>query len=100
MVRLVSERGDDGTDEVVARRARIRRVVVAAKRVGYLALVVAIVAFFVGLAAGLPGWSVTITVVALVTAIVVLPLPIVLGYGIRAAERDERREERRGPTTS
>jgi hypothetical protein len=43
---------------------------------------------------------VTITVVALVTAIVVLPLPIVLGYGIRAAERDERREERRGPTTS
>ena len=29
-------------------------------------------------------------VVALVVSIVVLPAPIVLGYGIRAAEREER----------
>lgn len=92
----MSEPVADGGDDVAARRARIGRVVTAAKRVGYLALVIAIVAFFVGLSAGLPGWSVTLTVVALVTAIVVLPLPIVLGYGIRAAER----EERNGRTTS
>jgi hypothetical protein len=96
MVVMVSEPVDDDRDDVALRRARIARVVTAAKRVGYLALAIAIVSFFVGLAAGLPGWSVTLTVVALVIAIVVLPLPIVLGYGIRAAER----EERNGRTTS
>jgi hypothetical protein len=61
-----------------------------AKRVGYLALGASIVAFFVGLAADFPGWTVTTTVIGLLISIVVLPLPIVLGYGIRAAERDER----------
>jgi hypothetical protein len=33
---------------------------------------------------------VTITVVALVAACVVLPAPIILGYGLRAAEREDR----------
>jgi hypothetical protein len=77
-------------DPVVARRAAIARAVAAAKRVGYTALLVAIVAFFVGLATGFPSWTVTVTIVGLVAAIVVLPLPIVLGYGVRAAEREER----------
>ena len=31
-----------------------------------------------------------IAVVALIAACVVLPVPIVLGYGLRAAERDDR----------
>jgi hypothetical protein len=78
------------SDPVVQRRAAIARGVAMAKRVGYTALLVAIVVFFVGLASGFPGWTVTATVVALVAAIVVLPLPIVLGYGVRAAEREER----------
>ena len=30
------------------------------------------------------------TVVALIAACVVLPVPIVLGYGLRAAEREDR----------
>ena len=32
----------------------------------------------------------TVTVVALVAACIVLPVPIVLGYGLRAAEREDR----------
>jgi hypothetical protein len=60
------------------------------KRVGYSALLIAIVVFFVGLVAGFPAWTVDVIIVALVVAIVVLPAPIVLGYGIRAAEREER----------
>jgi hypothetical protein len=78
-------------DPVVQRRAAIARGVAVAKRVGYGALVVGIVVFFVGLATGFPGWAVTTTIVALVVAFVILPLPIVLGYGVRAAEREERR---------
>jgi len=34
--------------------------------------------------------AVTVTVAALVVACVVLPVPIVIGYGVRAAEREER----------
>ncbi len=78
-------------DPVAARRARIARLADAGKRVGYLALLVAIVMFFIGLAAGFPSWTVTGTIAGLVVACVILPIPIVLGYGVRAAERDERR---------
>jgi hypothetical protein len=77
-------------DPVARRRAAIAHGVALAKRAGYTALVVAIVAFFVGLATGFPAWAVTTTIVALVAAIVILPLPIVLGYGVRAAEREDR----------
>jgi hypothetical protein len=82
-------------DPVVARRARIARGVKLAQRVGYGALVLAVVAFAAAAATGFPDGFVLITIAALVAAIVILPVPIVLGYGVRAAERDERRS---GPT--
>jgi len=77
-------------DPVLARRARIARAAAVGKRVGYLALAVAIVAFFVGVVAGFPAWTVSVTITGLVVACVVLPLPIVLGYGVRAAAREDR----------
>jgi hypothetical protein len=84
------EPDEAGPDEVVERRARIAKLVGLAKRIGYLALLVAIIAFVVSVLAGFPTWAVGVTIGGLVVAIVVLPLPIVLGYGIRAAEREER----------
>jgi hypothetical protein len=77
-------------DPVVARRARIARWVGLAKRVGYALLALAVIAFVVATVAGFPSGIVTLTVAALVAACVVLPVPIVLGYGIRAAEREDR----------
>ena len=85
---MVSD-GDDA-DPVLERRARIARVVKIAQRVGYLALAIAMVAFVAAFAADFPTSLVTLTVVALVLAIVILPVPIVFGYGVRAAEREER----------
>lgn len=92
MALVVSPAADD---PVRARRARIARLVAAGKRIGYGALLVAIVAFFVGVVSDFPTWTVVASTAGLVVACVVLPLPIVLGYGIRAAERDER-ERRTG----
>ena len=77
-------------DPVLARRARIATLVKLGKRIGYSALLVAIVAFAIGLAAGFPAWTVDLAVVGLIVSIVVLPAPIVFGYGIKAAEREER----------
>ena len=77
-------------DPVMVRRRRIAVLVKIGKRVGYTALLIAMVVFFVGLAANFPAWTVDVIVVSLVVAIVVLPAPIVFGYGIKAAEREER----------
>jgi len=82
----------DIPDPVLARRARIARWVKVAQRVGYGALLLAIIAFVVGLASDFPAWLVGVTIGCLIAAIVILPVPIILGYGVRAAERDERRE--------
>jgi len=77
-------------DPVAQRRARIARWVGLAKRVGYGLLLLAIVAFVVAAASGFPSGVVTVVVVALIAACIVLPVPIVLGYGLRAAEREDR----------
>lgn len=78
------------TDPVLEKRRRIAHWVGLAKRVGYSLLLLAVVGFAVAAVSGFPGWVVTLTVVALVGACVVLPVPIVLGYGLRAADREDR----------
>ena len=77
-------------DPVRARRARIARYVRYGQRAGYAALVVSIVSFVVAAATDFPAVAVDLSIAALVAAIVILPVPIVLGYGLRAAEREER----------
>ena len=79
-------------DPILARRARIARAAALGKRVGYAALAIAIVAFFVGVATGFPEWTVAVSVGGLVASCVVLPLPIVLAYGVRAAAREDREQ--------
>jgi hypothetical protein len=81
-------------DPIRARRARIARWVSLGQRVGYTALLVAIVCFVAGAILEFPSGLVTATIVALVITIVVLPVPIVMSYGIRAAEREDRERGR------
>ena len=81
---------DAGDDEVLRKRARVVRLVTLGKRIGYAGLLVAIVAFVAGALTSFPSWTVALTIGGLVVAIVVLPVPIVLGYGVLAAEREER----------
>jgi hypothetical protein len=82
-------------DPIAERRERIGKLAATGKRIGYAALAVAIVAFFAGVATSFATWTVTVSVVGLVIACVVLPIPIVLGYGVRAAEREDRERARR-----
>jgi uncharacterized membrane protein len=82
--------GGPPADPVVQRRARIARFAKLGRRIGYLALLVAIVGFAVGVVTGFSPTIVRVIVAGLVVMCVVLPLPIVLGYGVRAAEREDR----------
>jgi uncharacterized membrane-anchored protein len=59
------------------------------QRVGYLCLLVAVIAFFVGLAAGYGTWG-TVVIVALVACTLTLAPAIVLGYAVKAADREDR----------
>jgi hypothetical protein len=80
----------DPNDPVAIKRARIAKQVALGKRIGYLGLAVAIIGFVISIVAGFPDWSVALSIAGLVVGIVVLPLPIIFGYGIMAAEREER----------
>jgi hypothetical protein len=77
-------------DPVLAKRERIARIVGVGKRIGYTALLVSIVAFFIGVATSFASWTVAVSIVGLAVSCIVLPLPIVFGYGVRAAAREDR----------
>ncbi len=78
-------------DPVAQRRARIAKVVKTAKRAGYGSLLVAIAAFAAAVATDFPPVLVGIAVAGLGAFCLIAPVPIILGYGVRAATREERR---------
>ncbi len=77
-------------DPVLARRARYAAWSARGLRAGYLLLGVAVVAFVIGFSTGFPQAAVVLTIVALVGACVLLPPAIVIGFAVKAAEREDR----------
>jgi hypothetical protein len=89
----VSEASDpsgQSDDPVLVRRAQLERLANLGQRVGYLFLLVAIVAFFVGLATSYETWG-TVVVVAMGLCTITLAPAIVLGYAVKAAAREDRK---------
>ena len=84
---------DPSTDPILAKRARIARLVSIGQRVGYGLFGLAVVAFLVGFVVGFEPWAVTLIVVALVVGSIVLAPAIVFGYAVRAADRADRDDD-------
>lgn len=84
-------------DPVLERRRRIVGLVVAGKQLGYGLFGMAVVLFFFGFAAGFTSTLTTAIVAGLVVGSIVLAPAIVFGYGVKAAERDERLTARSSP---
>jgi hypothetical protein len=80
----------DGGDPVLARRRRLARAAEVAQRAGYALFGLAVVLFLVGFAIGLTGGLVTAIVVALGVGSVLLAPAIVVGYAVKAADREDR----------
>ena len=76
-------------DPVRARRARIDRASRLGQRVGYGCYAVAVVAFFVGFATDYSAALVTLIVAALAVGSITLLPSIILGYAVKAAERED-----------
>lgn len=82
--------GPDTIDPVRARRQQIAKWTQLANRLGYLGFGVAIVCFAVALATGFTSTMASIVIGALIVGSILLAPSIVLGYAIKAAERDDR----------
>jgi len=78
------------TDPVRARRDRVAHWTRLANRLGYLCFLVAVVTFVIGFIVSFNGAVATIVIVSMVAGSVLLAPAIVLGYGVKAAERDDR----------
>jgi hypothetical protein len=89
----VSERHDPARhrpdDPVRARRALVAKWTLVANRVGYLAFGLAIALFVMAFVFGFTGPLVTAVTVCLVVGSILLAPAIVLGYAVKAAERED-----------
>ena len=80
----------DTPDPVRARRRRASRLAALGQRAGYACLLGAVVAFLVGVATGFPPAVTVVVAVTMALATVTLAPAIVLGYAVKAAEREDR----------
>ncbi len=79
-------------DPVLARRAQIARWVRVGKRIGYSLWLIAIILYAIGLIDRYrPGLVTAIVTCLLVGSVFLLPA-IILGYAVRAADREDRGE--------
>ncbi len=81
-------------DPILDRRHLYARLAALGKRVGYLLLLVAIVAFVAGFATDFPSVAVTISLIGLIGSCIVLPPAIVFAYAVNAADREDRKTGR------
>jgi hypothetical protein len=77
-------------DPVRRRRAQVQRLVSVASRTGYAILALGVVTFFVALATEFNGAMAAIVIACLIVASILLAPAIVLGYAVKAADREDR----------
>ena len=76
-------------DPVVRRRRQVERWTLLANRVGYLVLAVAVALFVIAFVVGFSAAMATLVIVCLVVSFVLLAPSIVLGYAVKAADRED-----------
>ena len=76
-------------DPIRARRARVAKWTLLANRVGYLVLALAVALFVIAFAVGFNSVMATLIIVSLLVSFALLAPSIVLGYAVKAAERDD-----------
>ena len=80
-------------DPVLARRRRLARWAATGRRAGYGLYGLSLAAFAVGLAAGFTTVPANIATVALLAGSVLLLPSIIIGYGVKAADRADREHD-------
>lgn len=81
---------DAPVDPVLVRRAQVARWTLLANRIGWILLAVAVALFVVVFMVGLTPAMITSVTALLIASFVLLAPSIVLGYAVRAADREDR----------
>jgi hypothetical protein len=76
-------------DPVVRRRRQVAHWTLLANRIGYLLLALSLALFVIAFAVGFSAGLATLVIVLLVISFVLLAPSIVLGYAVKAADRDD-----------
>ena len=79
-------------DPVLVRRRKIARLVALGQKVGYSLWLVAIVVFVIGAVTGFRPAMTTVVIGCLAMGSALLAPSIVISYGVRAADREDRGE--------
>jgi hypothetical protein len=77
-------------DLVRAKREKVAKYTLLANRIGYLFFAVAIATFVIGFAVSFNGAVSAIVIGSVIAGSILLAPAIVLGYAVKAAERDDR----------
>lgn len=78
------------TDPVRAKRAQVAKWTLLANRVGYLFVALAMALFVIAFAVGFSSPMADLVIVTFVIGCVLLAPSIIIGYAVKAAERDDR----------
>ena len=87
----MSETAEPEVDEVLVKREQIRTQVKRYKRIGYLLMLISIVCVFLCWPLHWPKVLVVTAMITFTASCIILPLPIIFGYGIKAAEREDKK---------
>jgi hypothetical protein len=71
------------------KRRKIAKTIAMIKRIGYSLLLLSIISFFLSSMLNYNRFLLLTSTFGLLIACVILPVPIVLGYGVKAAQREE-----------
>jgi len=80
----------DGVDPVRVRRAQVAKWTLLANRVGYLFVALAMALFIIAFAVGFSSTMASLVIITFVIGCVLLAPSIIIGYAVKAAERDDR----------
>ena len=79
----------DESDPVLVRRRQVAKWTLLANRVGYLFVALAIALFFIAFAVGFSSTMATSIIVTFLIGCALLAPSIIIGYAVRAAERED-----------
>ena len=85
---------NDANDPILVKRAKAARAASIGQRLGYLGFVIAVIAFVIGAVIGFNGAIVGIVIGSIVVGSIFLAPSIVLGYAVKAAEKEDRAQGR------
>jgi hypothetical protein len=83
------------SDPVLVRRRQAARFARLGSRVGYLCFGLAIVVFAIGFATRFTGTVATVTVALVIVGSILLAPAIVVGYAVKAADKEDRQRPTR-----